>query len=30
VQHHGDAGAGDLPSGFRAGEARADDMHGLR
>ena len=30
VQHHGNAGIGDLPGGFRAGEARADDMDGFR
>ena len=30
VQHDGDAGIGDLPGGFRAGEARADDMDGFR
>jgi len=30
VQHHTDSGIGDLPGGFRAGEARADDVHGLR
>ena len=30
MQHDGDAGIGDLPGGFRAGEARADDMDGVR
>ena len=30
VQDHRDAGIGDLPGRFRAGEARADDMHGFR
>ena len=30
VQDDGDARLGDLPGGFRAGEAGADDMHGLR
>ena len=30
VQHHGNAGIGDLPGGFRAGEARANDVHGLK
>ena len=30
VQDHGDAGIGDLPGGFRAGEAPADDMDGVR
>ena len=30
VQHHADAGIGDLPGGFRAGEAGADDMDGVR
>ena len=29
VQHHGNAGIGDLPGGFRAGEAGADDMDGF-
>ncbi len=29
VQDDADAGFGDLPGGFRAGEARADDMHGF-
>ena len=29
VQHDADAGSGDLPGGFRAGEAGADDMHGF-
>ena len=28
VQHHANAGIGDLPGGFRAGKARADDVHG--
>jgi hypothetical protein len=28
VQHHGQAGLGDLPGGFRAGEAAADDVNG--
>ena len=30
VQDHGDAGIGDLPGGFRAGEAAADDVNGMR
>ena len=29
VQHHGHAGAGDLPGGLGAGEAAADDVDGL-
>ena len=29
VQHHADAGIGDLPGGFRAGEAGADDVNGF-
>ena len=29
VQHHGHAGRRDLPGGFRAGEAAADDMYWL-
>ena len=28
VEDHGDAGAGQLPGGFRAGEAAADDVNG--
>ena len=28
VQHDGDAAAGELPGGLRAGEAAADDMDG--
>ena len=30
VENDRDAGLGDLPGGFRAGEARADDVHGFR
>ena len=29
VQHHADAGIGDLPGGFRAGKAGADDVNGF-
>ena len=29
VQHHANAGIGDLPRGFRAGEAGADDVNGF-
>src|SRR4051794_5412200 len=29
VQHHTNAGIGDLPGGFRAGEAGADDVNGF-
>ena len=29
VQHDGHAGAGDLPGGFRAGKAAANDVNGL-
>ena len=30
VQDDAYAGSGDLPGSFGAGQARADDMHGLR